>query len=115
MGRVYDVISRLKARNERPCVILDEEHKYPINTSKTNVLMIMGYVRKKEKEVNDNPEEEMKLTDHLIKMALGEEALEYINSQNMTVAAISDIVQVIIAAISDTDVEFDQEEESPKK
>ena len=57
-------------------------------------------------------------TSIMIKNLIGKkagEALEYINSQNMTMAAISDIVQVIIAAISDTDVEFDQEEESPKK
>ncbi|WP_115716768.1 hypothetical protein [Amedibacterium intestinale] len=117
MGRVYDVINRLKARNERPCVILDEEHKYPINTSKTNVLMIMGYIRKKEKEnkQNDDPEDDVKMSDKLIEMALGKEALDYINSQDMTMVAVSDIVQVIVAAISDTEVKFDEEVTDEKK
>jgi hypothetical protein len=117
MGRVYDVINRLKARNERPCVILDEGHKYPINTSKTNVLMIMGYIRKKEKEnkQNDDPEDDVKMSDKLIEMALGKEALDYINSQDMTMVAVSDIVQVIVAAISDTEVKFDEEVTDEKK
>ena len=115
MGRVYDVISRLQNQNERPVIKIDEEHSFTINTSKTNVLMMMGYIKKKEKETKDNPEAEISMTDHLIKMALGEKAAEYIESQCMAMAAISDIVQVIMAAIGDTEVDFEQEVEEEKK
>ena len=115
MGRVYDVISRLQNKNERPVIKIDEEHTYTINTSKTNVLTMVAYIRKKEKETQDDAEKDIKMTDQIIKMALGEEALEYINSKDMTMAAISDIVQVIMSALTDTDVDFDKEETEEKK
>jgi len=119
MGRTYDLIERLKSRNERPMVILDEDHKYPINTSKTNVLCIMAYIRKVEKQENeakgDDTDVDERMTDQLIKMAIGEKALEYINSQNYTLAAVSDIVEVIMAAIKDEDVSFEENEKESKK
>ena len=53
MAREYNIVERLKRRNEKPTVVLDEEHKYPINTKKTNVLCMMAYIRKTEKKGND--------------------------------------------------------------
>lgn len=121
MARTYNLIERLKNRNERPMVVLDEEHKYKINTSKTNVLCIMAYVKKQGKKNNSNvendPENGIKLTDKVIEMALGKEAFSYIESQNYTFAVIQDIVEVIMAAIGDEKVSFDEDAEntSPKK
>ena len=46
MGRRYDVIDRLRNRNERPVVEIDAEHKYPIITSKPIVVLIMSVVMK---------------------------------------------------------------------
>lgn len=112
MGRTYNIIERLKNRNKKPTVMLDEEHCYPINTSKTNVLCIMAYVRKTEKK--NDPEADIKMTDHIIKMALGEEAAQYIESQDYTFAVTQDIVDVIMAAITDEEATFEKEEAEKK-
>ncbi len=121
MARIYNLIERLRNRNERPMVVLDEDHKFKINTSKTNVLCIMAYVKKREKNngnnAGDDPENDIKLTDKVIEMALGKEAYEYIESQNYTLAVIQDIIEVIMAAIGDEEASFekDAEDTSPKK
>lgn len=121
MARTYNLIERLKSRNERPMVVLDETHKYKINTSKTNVLCIMAYVKKQEKRNAGNgdndPENDIKLTDKVIEMALGKEAFEYIESQNYAFVVIQDIIDVIMAAIGDEKASFEDaaEEVSPKK
>lgn len=110
MARQYNIIERLKAKNERPHIILDEGHDYKINTSKTNVLGIIAVTSKAEKK--DDPEADMKMIDKVIEMALGKEALEYISSQDYTVAVYQDILDVIMAAISDEDASYQKE---PKK
>lgn len=114
MGRRYDIVEHLRNRNEKSVITIDDNHKYPINTSKTNVLGIMAVVKKSEKK-EDDPEASITLIDDIIRLALGPEALEYINSQDMTMAAINDIVSVIMAAINEKEVKFDEEEEEPKK
>lgn len=118
MARTYNLIERLKNRNERPVVILDEEHRYPINTSKTNVLSIMAFVKQQEKkkkankESDDNDvEADVKLTDKVIEMALGKKASDYIQAQNYTFAVIQDIVDVIMAAIVDEKASFESDAE----
>lgn len=114
MGKHYDIVKHLRSRNEKSVVEIDENHKYPINTTKTNVLGIMSVVKKSDKE-EDDPESSIKLIDEIIRMALGKEALEYINAQNMSMAAINDIVSVIMAAINEKEVNFDEEEVAAKK
>lgn len=115
MGRRYDVIDRLRNRNERPVVEIDAEHKYPINTSKTNVLLIMSEVKKAQKKTEDDPESDIKMIDKIIQIALGKEALDYINESNMTMVATNDIMAVIMAAIGDTEVDFEDEETPEEK
>lgn len=114
MGKRYNIVDHLRSRNEKSVVDIDESHKYPINTSKTNVLGIMSVVKKNEKQ-EDDPESSIKLIDEIIRMALGKDALEYINSQNMNMAAINDIVSVIMASINEKEVNFDEEEVAIKK
>nr|DAY89769.1 MAG TPA: hypothetical protein [Caudoviricetes sp.] len=115
MGRRYDVVDRLRNRNERPVVEIDAEHKYPINTSKTNVLLIMHEVNKSQKKTEDDPESDIKMIDKIIQIALGKEALDYINESNMTMAATNDIMAVIMAAIGDTEVDFEDDETPEEK
>lgn len=115
MGRRYDVIDRLRNRNERPVVEIDAEHRYPINTSKTNVLLIMHEVNKSQKKTEDDPESDIKMIDKIIQIALGKEALDYINESNMTIAATNDIMAVIMAAIGDTEVDFEDDETPEEK
>ncbi len=102
MARKYDIIARLKAKNEKPFITIDAEHSYEINTEKTNVMSIMALMDDSE---NKNPLEQMKLTDKVIKMALGAEALKYINSLPMTTSAEILIIEAIMAGISDVDLD----------
>ena len=94
LGRRYDVID---------------------NTSKTNVLLIMSEVKKAQKKTEDDPESDIKMIDKIIQIALGKEALDYINESNMTMAATNDIMAVIMAAIGDTEVDFDDGETPEEK
>lgn len=117
MAREYNIIERLKRRNEKPTVVLDDEHKYPINTKKTNVLCMMAYIRKTEKRGKEesDPVKDMEMMDHIIKMGLGEEAAAYIAEQDYTFAVVQDIIEVIMAAIGDEDTGFEKEEKTEKK
>lgn len=114
MGRKYNIIKRLKEKNEKPFVTLDEEHSYEINTSKSTVMGIMVlYDDQKDEQSNVS---NIELIDTVIKMALGEKALEYINSQDFTMDATSDIVKTIMAGISNVELEeIDKEEKNSKK
>ena len=117
MAREYNIVERLKRRNEKPTVVLDEEHKYPINTKKTNVLCMMAYIRKTEnkgKEETD-PVKDMEMMDHIIKMGLGDEAAAYIAEQDYTFAVMQDIIDVIMSAIGDEETNFEKEEQEEKK
>lgn len=117
MAREYNIIERLKRRNQKPMVILDEDHKYPINTKKTNVLCMMAYIRKTEKKGNEeaDPVKDMEMMDHIIKMGLGEEAATYIAEQDYTFAVMQDIIEVIMAAIGDEETRFEKENKVEKK
>lgn len=110
--RVYNLIERLRCKNERPVITIDEEHKYTVNTAKTNVLLVLHEIKQSEKK--DDYEDSYNLSDTIIKMTLGKKALEYINSLNPTNAYLTTLVNAIMAAINDTDLE-DEEEIKEKK
>ena len=107
MARKYDIIERLKAKNERPFVMVDENISYQIDTSKTNVMSIMAVIDEMGKDETSIKEDTM---------SLGKKALEYIDSLNLTFDAYSLIFDVIMAAIKGVDLEEDSnEKEAPKK
>lgn len=111
MARKYDIIARLKAKNERPFVMIDEEHNYTIDTSKTNVMAILAVTNNDKKNDKDDYESDAKMIDKIIELALGKSALEYISSKNYTMAVYEDIMNVIMATISDKDLEEVEKEE----
>ncbi|MBS5416848.1 MAG: hypothetical protein KHX58_03855 [Coprobacillus sp.] len=116
MARKYDIIERLKAKNERPFVTVDEDHSYQINTSKTNVMAIMTLTDEVSKKENATEEDSMEMMDKIIEMSLGKEGAEYITSLDLTFDAYSLIFDVIMAAIKGVDLEEDSnEKETPKK
>lgn len=98
MARFYDIAERMKTGREKPTVKIDEEHSYVINTSKSAVLYIQGI--SEDKELN-----EVEKLDKMIAAALGKDASDYINEQDMPMPAIVTIVNVIMAAISDVELE----------
>lgn len=111
MARKYDIIERLKAKNERPFVMLDEEHRYSINTSKTTVMAILALA---EENNNGTVQDDMKLSDKIIKLALGDRAFDYIETLDLTMEAYSLIINAILAAINGSEIE-DIEKQTEKK
>ncbi|MFV0394663.1 MAG: hypothetical protein ACK5LC_09750 [Coprobacillaceae bacterium] len=102
MARKYDIIERLKAKNEKPFIMIDGDNTFAINTEKTNVLGIMALV---EDIDADKPKEQLEIMDKIMKTALGSKAQKYIKSLSLTTAAEMLIIQAIIAAISDADLD----------
>lgn len=98
MARAYDIAERMRNGNEKPIVKIDEEHSYKINTSKSAVLFIKAVSQDKKKD-------DFEKLDEIIKIALGKEAAEYINSQDLTIANLLLVTEVIMAAISDISLE----------
>ena len=113
MARKYDIVARLRAKNEKPFVMIDENHTYTINTSKTNVMAIMALYDEYEKK--DSNKENMELIDKVIKTALGEAALNYINESNMTFEAVELIIEAIMAGISGSEIEDIEKKTQEKK
>lgn len=108
MGRAYDIAERMKNGNEKPTVKIDEDHVYKINTGKSAVLYINAVSQDKDKD-------EFERMDEVIKAALGKDALDYITDQDMAVASIALIVNVIMAAIADISLEEVEEVEKNQK
>lgn len=97
MARKYDIVERLKAKNERPFIVIDEDHVFTVNTSKTNVLEIMAF---QEKMTEKTPaKEQMAMMDKILEMSLGKTATEYINSLDLSFEALQDLIMVVFACI----------------
>lgn len=96
MARVYDVISRLK--NEKPQVKLAEDKIFTVHNSKNSVILIKGISQ--DKDVDD-----VEKIDMIIEAGIGKEALEYINTLDLSITELTTIVNAIMAAISDMDLE----------
>ena len=98
MAKFYDIAERMRTKNEKPTVSLDENHEYKINTSKSAVLMIHGI--SDDEKINDA--EKM---DKIILISLGKEAADYINEQDYAFPAIVTIANTIMAAVADVTLE----------
>lgn len=107
MGRAYDIAERMRAGNEKPVVKIDEDHSFKINTGKSAVLYINAVSRDKDKD-------EFEIMDDIIKTALGQEGFDYISEQDMPMANIALIVNVIMAAIADVPLEEVEDVEREK-
>ncbi|XZM32255.1 hypothetical protein ACSXAY_10005 [Clostridium perfringens] len=116
MAKVYDIMNKLV--NVKPTVKIDEDHEYKINNTKNNAIYIQSLVKedkKKEKKKEKKNKDEMELINKIIKASLGQEAFEYIDSKGdeWSMAAYNAIINVIMAAISN--VELEEIEEMSEK
>lgn len=110
MARFYDISERMRTRNEKPTVSLDENHVYKVNTSKSAVLMIHGI--SDDDKIND-----VEKMDKIILTSLGKEAADYVNEQDYAFPVIVTIVNTIMAAVADVTLEEMEEkaQEEAKK
>lgn len=112
MAKVYDIMNKLV--NVKPTVKIDEDHEYKINNTKNNAIYIQSLVKEDKKKEKKN-KDEMELINKIIKASLGQEAFEYIDSKGdeWSMAAYNAIINVIMAAISN--VELEEIEEMSEK
>ena len=54
------------------------------------------------------------MIDDVIRMSLGEDALQYLNAQEISIAALQEIVKTIMAAMADMSLE-ESEQQAKKK
>ncbi|MBS5305746.1 hypothetical protein [Clostridium sp.] len=106
MARVYDIISRLENGNQKPVVKIDADHEFKINNSKAAAFRIMALAD------DENVKEDERL-EGIIKIGLGKEAFDYIESLDLTMTSYTLIINAIMAAIAD--VELEEIEEEAKK
>ncbi|KOF57923.1 hypothetical protein AGR56_07740 [Clostridium sp. DMHC 10] len=105
MGKVYDIMNRLT--NDKPVIKIDNEHEYAVNNSKNQAIFITQLA--KDEKLND-----FERMDRVIEAALGKDALDYINGLNLSVKATGTIINAIMAAISEMELE-DIEKEAAKQ
>lgn len=104
MGKVYNIMDRLT--NNKPVIKIDNEHEYVVNNSKNQAIFIKQL--SEDKSLDDYQK-----MDNIVEAALGEEALIYINSLNLSVAGTGVVINAIMAAIGE--VELEEVENEVKK
>ncbi len=113
MARVYDIIQRLENGNQKPVVRIDTEHEFKINNSKAAAFKIMAIAE-------DETIKDHERLENIIKVAIGKEEFNYIESLELSMPSYNTIVNVIMAAISDVEleeieIEAQKAKKSPRK
>lgn len=108
MARVYDIISRLENGNQKPAVKIDTDHEFKINNSKAAAFKLMALM-------DDNKVKESERLEDIIKIGLGKEAFEYIESLGLSMPSYNLIINAIMAAIGDVDIEEIEAEAKKEK
>lgn len=109
MARIYDIAQRIANANQKPTVIIDEEHEYKINIGKSTAIMIQALAE--ENEGKDS----LEFLDKVVILGLGKDAHEYIESLELTMPAYSEIVMVVMAAFQDVELEELEKQQKEKK
>lgn len=108
MARVYDIISRLENGNQKPVVKIDTDHEFKINNSKAAAFKLMALM-------DDNKVKESERLEDIIKIGLGKEAFEYIESLGLSMPSYNLIINAIMAAIGDVEIEEIEAEAKKEK
>lgn len=96
MAQVYDITNRLT--NDKPIIKIDEEHEYIVNNSKNTAILI--------KTLAEDPNlDEFEMMDKIVEAGLGKEALDYIDSLDLSLKSYGTVMNAIMAAISEQSLE----------
>lgn len=104
-GKIYNIMDRLT--NNKPVIKIDGTHEYTVNNSKNQAIFIMELA--KDEKLND-----IEKMDKILEAGLGEDALGYINSLDLSLKATGVIINAIMAAIGEIDIEEIEEESNQK-
>jgi esterase/lipase superfamily enzyme len=92
--------------NDKPQIQIDNDHIYTVNNSKNQAIFIKQLA-------DDKSIDDLKRMDMIIEVGLGKEAIEYVNSLNLSVANTGVVINAIMAAIGE--VELEEVEKEVKK
>ncbi|MFL0245528.1 hypothetical protein [Candidatus Clostridium stratigraminis] len=96
MGKIYNIMDRLT--NDKPQIQVDNDHIYTVNNSKNQAIFI--------KQLSDDKSiDDLQRMDMIIEAGLGKEALDYINSLKLSVPVTGVIINTIMAAIGEVELE----------
>lgn len=98
MGKRYDIINKITNAKERATVQIDDEHEFKINDSFPAAMAIKAYME-------DKKLDEEKKIEKVLGVAFKKEEIEYIKSLNLKMPGYVSIVNVIMAAVVDVDLE----------
>lgn len=93
MSKKYDIVERLKAKNERPFICVAEDKAYSVDISKTTAIHIQAL--SKDETLDDN-----KRLDKIIEISLGEKAFKEIDEMKLSFPATQLLIEAIMSAIS---------------
>lgn len=96
MSKVYNIMDRLT--NTKPSIQLAEDKIYKVNNSKNTAIVIKSI--SEDKKLDD-----FERMDKIVELALGKEALDYINKMELSVKSYSTVITAIMAAISEEELE----------
>lgn len=105
-GKIYDIVNKLN--KEKPVIKLAEDKEFIVNNSMKGAIAIKGVSE------NDNIDE-FEGFRQIIAIGLGQEALEYIESQDYSVKEWAEIANALMAAISEEELEDLEEKINSKK
>lgn len=92
MSKRYNIIDRLKEKNQKPFISITEDLSFEINTSKTTALHMQAI--EKDENLGD-----LEKIDKMIEVVLGKKALNEINKLDLTLEATTLIIETIAAAL----------------
>ncbi|MBU3208688.1 hypothetical protein KPL28_03430 [Clostridium algidicarnis] len=96
MAQIYNIMDRLT--NDKPVIKIDKDHEYKVNNSKNQAIFI--------KQLSEDTKiDDFERMDKIIEASLGKEAIDYINSLDLSVKAYSAVINAIMAAISEISLE----------
>jgi hypothetical protein len=113
MAKMYDIVERLKNKNEKPFVRFDKDHCYTIDTGMAKGFNIMALSKKADDENNKDYNDEKFMMD-VVEIALGKEALEYIKNQEFTMDALALVMETIMSAYQGKELAEEKEKKSKK-
>lgn len=96
MAQIYNIMDRLT--NDKPVIRIDKDHEYKVNNSKNQAIFI--------KQLSEDAKiDDFERMDKIIEASLGKEAIDYINTLDLSVKAYSTVINAIMAAISEISLE----------
>lgn len=102
MGRKYNIAQRIAEANQKPTIIVDNNHEFEMNTGKSVVIIVMALAE----EIENSPESEsIKLMDKMIALVFKKSEAEYIQSLDLTFAAYQLLIETIMAAFGNKELE----------